>query len=104
MSKPCDPRRKRTDDAEALTRQGLGSSPPPPWPPARSLIGKADGHPRSHRKKQGKMSELVGTRRNLCLFIVERISNNTDPLAPNPGLTLAGGPARLDASNDTAGR
>ena len=56
-------------------------------------IGKADGHPRGHRKKQGKMSELVGTRRNSCLFIVERISNNTDPLAPNPGLILAGGPA-----------
>ena len=29
---------------------------------ARSSIGKADGHPPGHRKKQGKMSELVGTR------------------------------------------
>ena len=50
------------------------------------------------------MSELVGTRRNLCLFIVERISNNTDPLAPNPGIILAGSPARLDTDNDTVGR
>ena len=57
-----------------------------------------------NRNKQGKMSEFVGTRRNSCLFIVERISNNTDPLAPNPGLTLAGGPARLDTDNDTVGR
>ncbi len=113
-SSPNSPCASRT-----VTPSRPGSRPPASPPPstvrvhaprlradgrARSSIGKADGHPRSHRKKQGKMSEFVGTRRNLCLFIVERISNNTEQLAPNPGLTLAGGPARLDASNDTAGR
>ena len=51
-----------------------------------------------------KTGQNVGTRRNSCLFIVERISNNTDPLTPNPGLTLAGGSARIDTDNDTVGR
>jgi hypothetical protein len=43
------------------------------------------------------MSELVGTRRNSCLFIFERMSNNTAPLAPHPGITPAGGPPTKQA-------
>ena len=57
-----------------------------------------------NRNKQVKMSEFVGSCRNSCLFIVERISNNTAPLAPNPGPTPAGGPAWIDTDNDTVGR
>ena len=88
----------------ATDAYGSLTLPPVPGTSSPGLRACRADRPRGHRKKQGKMSELVGTRRNSCLFIVERISNNTDPLAPNPGLTLAGGPARIDASNDTAGR
>jgi len=50
------------------------------------------------------MPDLDVMRRGLHLFITERLSDNTDPHAPNPGLSIAGGPARTDAGNDRVGR
>ena len=82
---------------------GRNVSSPPTVPRRSSGIGteatrQPAGRIREHHHRQGRWptprpskqtGQNVGTRRHSCLFIVERIDNNSVPLAPNSGLSLA---------------